>query len=53
MANYVVGTKSVDKDALMRVRRFDRKIQYDMRYAIPAIVFLSFYVMIMGYAFVI
>jgi hypothetical protein len=53
MANYVVGTRSVDKDALMRVRRFDRKIQYDMRYAIPAIVFLSFYVMIMGYAFVI
>jgi hypothetical protein len=53
MANYVVSTRSVDKDALVRVRRFDRKIQYDMRYVIPAIVFLSLYVMIMGYAFVI
>lgn len=48
MANYVLSARSTEKDTarhLVPVRRFDQKIQYDMRYAIPATIFLTFYAM--------
>jgi hypothetical protein len=51
MANYVLGTKSplsrageVDRDTLpVTVRLYNRRITYDLRYAIPAMIFLASY----------
>lgn len=56
MANYVLGTRPAEKSAerpLVRVRRFDRKIQYDMRYAIPGIIFSTMYAVMVVCAFLV
>lgn len=58
MANYVVGTlsnlnrRNGSDSADITVRGFDRRVRYDLRYAIPAFIYLGVYVLVLVAALV-
>lgn len=44
MGNYVLGTNSIPEDDQLPVIIWERRILYDLKYAIPAIIFLAIFV---------